>query len=116
MDDRYLVMMFGGLLSLIGIVVSIFERQESGVNTIRLAGFGEVTVSARGLIIFMVGALIFVMPLLVGERAGQDQARQPPSSDRPAIAPTPATTSAPPAESPPNTGARIGGAKGSPNR
>lgn len=58
----YIVMSFGAVLALIGIV--LFARTGAeGTNTVKMFGF-EFQLTGSALVIFVVGALIFLVPVL----------------------------------------------------
>jgi hypothetical protein len=64
----YIVMGFGAVLALTGI--ALFARKGAeGTNTIKMFGF-EFQLAGSALVIFVMGALIFLVPILYNEKFG----------------------------------------------
>lgn len=97
MDQQMLTMAFGAMVAVAGIVIFIFKQQEPGTNTVQILGF-EVTLSTPGLVIFVVGSGIFVLPLLLQETADpiSPPAPQPTASTQPTASSQPPASMQPP--------------------
>ncbi len=76
MPTYHLVMGFGAAVALVGILL-FWHRGTEGRNTIKMFGF-EFRLAGSALVIFVIGMLTFLAPLIVGDRLQQDQ--EPPAS------------------------------------
>ena len=62
--DKYLLMSIGLILSIIGIILFLRKKDQSGVNQIKLLGI-EANLSAPSLVIFIVGVVLIVSPFII---------------------------------------------------
>ena len=58
----YIVMAFGGLLAVIGVVLFVRKGTE-GTNVIKMFGF-EFQLSGSALVIFVIGIIVFILPFI----------------------------------------------------
>lgn len=75
----YAIMTFGAILSLMGIV--LFAKKGSrGSNTVKMLGF-EFQLMGSSLVIFVVGSVIFMFPILYGEKLPKHTVTKPSLSE-----------------------------------